>query len=89
MWVSRRKFLNLPKSAIIFKLPTSTSISVQVEENEENLEHGFWSHYNQFSKIPYSLEDMWSSLRPIYIKCPDLYITVKFGFAYFDATIMI
>jgi len=38
----------------------------------------------QFFKIPYGLEDVRSSLRLVYIKYPDLYLTVKFGFAYFQ-----
>lgn len=42
-----------------------------------------------FSKIPYVLEDIQSSLRPIYINYLDLYLTVKFESTYFFVTAMV
>jgi len=68
---------------------------MQMKANEENIAHGFLSQYSHllsieyFSKIPYGLGDMWSSLKLIYKQCPDVYLTVKFGFAYFYAMVMV
>ena len=74
--------------------PTQTSIVAKLIDRNItqnsiktiNLEDCTAEH---FSKIPYSLRDKKSSPMPIYIKCPDLYLIVKFGFAYFYATITV